>query len=207
MRKILVSIVTILMVSVLAFTATRAVWSDTGTSTGNTFQAGILDLKLSDSNETDQDSVTATWNASLMTPGGSGATGTLNIKNVGNPSADHIHLQFVNSITPGSGAGSTETDLITKHLQVTSMTYDGVDMLSTIPDSNVNGYKDLADLEGAGTIGANTGVTPASLELTNLNTNHPLIMTVALNSDSPDQNQGDSVATVVTVTLHQTDGQ
>lgn len=207
MHRIIASIFTILTVSVLAFTATRAVWSDTSTSNGNTFQAGTLDLRLSDSNETDQDSVTATWNASLMTPGGAGATGTLNIKNVGNPSADHIHLQFANTITPGAGVGATETDLITKHLQVTSMTYDGVDILSTIPDSNGNVYKDLADLAAAGTIGANTGVTPTSLELANLNTNHPLIMTVALNADSADQNQGDSVTTVVTVTLHQADGQ
>lgn len=213
MLKVIKSLAVIAGVGVLAFGVTRAVWSDSGTSAGNTFQAGTLNLKLSDSDETDQDDVVLTWSGSAMTPGGASVTATLNLKNVGNPAADHVHLQFANAIAPGADVGAAEIDLIPDHLQVTAMTYDGVSLLDgvTITDgTNGNGYIDLADLEELGMIGAANGTmasSPKSLDLTNLGTDHPLVMTVALNSDSPDENQGDSVDMTLTATLHQADGQ
>jgi len=46
MKKLFVSLVTLAAVGALGFGATRAFFSDTETSTGNTFQAGGLDLKV-----------------------------------------------------------------------------------------------------------------------------------------------------------------
>lgn len=205
MKRIFISLVIVLLVGTVASKATLAVWSDSGASSGNTFAAGTLDLKLSDSNETDQDSVTATWTGTGMTPGGSTITGTLNLKNAGSPAADHVHLSFASVITEGPGAGAPSTDPMTKHLQVTSLSYDGGSILGLINDSNANGYIDLQDLTAAGIIGANTGA--GKLNLMDMGVNHPFVMSVKLNIDSPDQNQGDSVATTVTATLHQADGQ
>ena len=213
MLSIIKSLMMIAVVAAIAIGSTKAVWSDSGQSTGNTFQAGTLDLKLSDDNQTDLDTVTVTWAGSGMLPGGSGATATLNLKNVGSPAADHVHFSVANNITEEAllaGAGSV--DLITKHLQVTSLTYDGINVLNfnLIPDSNANGYLDLADMAAAGSIGMSAGLltdNPPKLVLNNLDTDHPLVMTVKLNSDSPDENQGDLNTMTVTATLHQADGQ
>jgi spore coat-associated protein N len=46
MKKILVSLSMVGMVALVAVGATRAFFSDTATSTGNTFTAGTLDLKV-----------------------------------------------------------------------------------------------------------------------------------------------------------------
>ena len=51
MRKILSSIFIIALIASVAFGATRAYFSDTETSTGNTFSAGTLDLKLDSGDE------------------------------------------------------------------------------------------------------------------------------------------------------------
>ena len=46
MKKILLSVLTIALVAVVAAGATQALFSDTEESTGNTFTAGTLDLKV-----------------------------------------------------------------------------------------------------------------------------------------------------------------
>lgn len=51
MNKILMSLITIALVSVVAVGATRAYFSDTETSTGNNFTAGTLDLKVDSQND------------------------------------------------------------------------------------------------------------------------------------------------------------
>lgn len=46
MKKILISVFSIAVVGVVAFAATQAFFSDTETSTGNTFAAGAIDLQI-----------------------------------------------------------------------------------------------------------------------------------------------------------------
>lgn len=213
MLNIFKSLMMIAVVAAVAVGSTKAVWSDSGQSTGNTFLAGTLDLKLSDDDEADLDTVALTWAGDDMLPGGTGATATLNLKNVGSPAADHVHFSVANNITEDESlAGADDSDPITNHMQVTSLTYDGTNILNMnlIPDDNGNGYIDLADMEAAGQIGMSTGLltdNPPKLVLDDLETDHPLVMTVALNSDSPDENQGDLNTLAVTATLHQADGQ
>lgn len=213
MLNIIKSLMLIAVVAAVAVGSTKAVWSDSGQSTGNTFQAGTLDLKLSDDDQSDLDTVTMTWTGDDMLPGGTGVSATLSLKNVGSPAADHVHFSVANNITEDESlAGAGDSDPITNHMQVTFLTYDGTNILNfnLIPDDNGNGYFDLADMETAGLIGMSTGLltdNPPKLVLNDLGTDHPLVMTVKLNSDSPDENQGDLNTLAVTATLHQANGQ
>lgn len=217
MIKILKSALVIGIVAVFAVKATTAVWSDSGQSTGNTFAAGTLDLQLSDNDEPYADSVTVSWTGSDMYPGGPAITETLNIRNNGSVNADHVHFSVANDITEDTVLpNADDADPITNHLQVTTLTYDAgsgpTDILNfnLISDSQPNGYMDLADLEAAGQIGMSTGAisdNPPQLELADLGGDHPLVMSVKLNGDSPDENQGDQNTMTLTATLHQTDGQ
>ncbi len=61
MKKILGLVLAALVVLAGIGGATWASFNDTETSTGNVFTAGTLDLKLSDSNETDLNGVTASF--------------------------------------------------------------------------------------------------------------------------------------------------
>ena len=58
MFKVVKSLLIISVVGALTVKATTAVWSDSAQSTGNVFQAGTLDLKLTDGDETQLDNVT-----------------------------------------------------------------------------------------------------------------------------------------------------
>jgi len=71
MKKLLLSILAIFLVIGLVGAGTNAWFQDTETSTGNTFTAGTLDLKIRDQDEPWGDGVTATWTASNMAPGDS----------------------------------------------------------------------------------------------------------------------------------------
>lgn len=207
------SLVIICLVGLITVSATRAVWSDSAQSTGNVFQAGTLDLKLSDSDETQLDNVTLTWNGTAMTPGGATATASLLVRNTGNPAADHVHFDVTsNTISEGAGAGSGSANPMDANLEITVLTYDGVSILGFLSDGNGNGRKDLDDWEtlAADGIGDHDGANlPAdgTLPLSDLNTDHTLLMTVQLASSAPNENQGDSVTTVLTASLHQIDGQ
>ena len=83
MKKILGLTVAALLVMALVGGGTWAYFSDTETSSNNTFTAGTLDLTLTDASEDGTDAETATWVFSGMKPTDSG-TATLTINNAGN---------------------------------------------------------------------------------------------------------------------------
>lgn len=130
-----------------------------------------------------------------MTPGDT-VTGTLQLRNSGTINSHHAEIGVTNAVTEASnGPGASSTVKIDTILEITALTYDGTDLLSSLPDSNGNSIKDLDDLESH---------TFDNLSLTDLNINHPLAMTIRLHSSmTADQHQGDSVATTLTVTLNQ----
>lgn len=78
MKRIFMSILTIALVSVVAIGATKAYFSDTETSTGNTFTAGTLDLTADGNNGTN----TVKFTVTNMVPGNQ-PKGTYALKNVG----------------------------------------------------------------------------------------------------------------------------
>ncbi|GEM_PF-1114774 len=211
--RIFRSLAVISVVGLITVGATRAVWSDSAQSTGNVFQAGTLDLKLSDDNQTQLDNVTLTWNGTAMTPGGSTAAANLLVRNTGNPAADHVHFDVTsNTISEGAGAGSGSANPMDANLEITVLTYDGVSILGFLSDDNGNGRKDLDDWEtladpGIGDHDGSSLPADGTLPLSDLNTDHTLLMTVQLVSSAPNENQGDSVTTILTATLHQIDGQ
>jgi len=73
------SILLILVASVFASAGTLAIFTDTETSVGNTFTAGILDLKVDDA-----DSPVVPWSMGPMEPRETYFTGFKTLKNVGN---------------------------------------------------------------------------------------------------------------------------
>jgi len=190
--------ITILSTLVLIGGGAYAFFSNTGTSAGNVFAAGTLDLKLTDDNEPAADDVSLTWNGADMVPGGASVSATLYLKNSGSVPGDHAHIKAAHN--PTDVAATQDQGTMASHFKILSLTYDGGDILPLLGDDNANGYKDLEDLEDGG-----DGLKVGSL--TDLNVNHPLVMSVQLADDVDNTYQGDSVSTVFTVTLHQNSSQ
>ncbi len=184
--RILVSILTIVAVVGGVSAVTFAFFSDSGTNNDNVFAAGTLDLKLTDTDESVMDNVTASFGGTNMAPGET-RTGYFLLQNSGSHVANHAEVAVVN----------TNDDLINpldKVLEVTMLKYDSVSVLSQLADLNINGYIDLDDLEAIGL---------DNLALTDLNTDHTIDMMVTFRSEAGNQYQGDSVDSDWTITLNQ----
>ena len=69
LKKLTVVAVLVALVGVAANSGTLAVFTDAAPSNNNTFTTGTLDLKLSDNNETDLDSVSTSVTFTAMAPG------------------------------------------------------------------------------------------------------------------------------------------
>ncbi|RLG29440.1 hypothetical protein DRN97_11865 [Methanosarcinales archaeon] len=104
----LISVMCIALVAMTAGAGTLAYFSDTETSTGNTFTAGTLDLKISDGEDWG-DGVTATWTLSDMKPGDS-VSGWVVLDTVGSIAADHAEITCDYSVTEESPQTESDTD-------------------------------------------------------------------------------------------------
>src|SRR5260221_8059492 len=144
-RKIILSAMSILTSLALVSGAAFAFFSDAGTSTGNVFASGTFDLKLTDDNEIAVDNVSATWTGTNMAPGGTPITATLNLENTGTVAGHHVDFKATN--TPTDNAPAEDLGSMAKHLQITTMTYDGTNILPLFTDTNGNGHIDLEDLQ------------------------------------------------------------
>jgi len=96
-KKLLLSALTLLLVIGLVGAGTYAWFQDTETSTGNTFTAGTLDLKIRDFTGLEsgqwKDGVTATWGPlTNMIPGVSEAYGIVQLQHLGTVAADHLEI-------------------------------------------------------------------------------------------------------------------
>ena len=152
MKKLLLSILAIFLVIGLVGAGTFAWFQDTETSTGNTFTAGTMDLKVSDWDEGFGDGVSATWTMSNMEPGVT-TVGPLsvNLQNSGTIAADHVEISFSHSITDtpdvesDTNPNSVPADMA-EWIEITSMTYNGTNFLTGYTDANGNGFFDLEDV-------------------------------------------------------------
>jgi predicted ribosomally synthesized peptide with SipW-like signal peptide len=185
-------IVSIMAMAGMAAGATFAFFSSNRTSTGNAFSTGTLSLALTDNNETDQESVSASFGGTLA-PGQCTIPQTLNLKNTGNIPADHAEVAITNVVNDVNSDANPDID---KFMTISLLKYDGVNVDSQIADTNDNGVKDLADWAASATALDN-------LALKDLNINHPLVMSVCLDSSAGNELQGDSVTTTFNVTLNQ----
>ncbi|MBU3978303.1 M73 family metallopeptidase [Patescibacteria group bacterium] len=202
-KKILASAISILTALSMMGAATFAYFSDTGTSSNNTFSTGTLDLKLSDEAvnggtlETDQNSVTSSFGSGSLVPGSCTGNQTLTLKNTGTVPANHAEVHLANVVTDNGTAANPDID---KFLRINLLTYDTSDIISQIANSNSTSFIDLADWAASATALDN-------LALANLGTDHLLVMDVCLDSTAGDTLQGDSVVSTFTVDLNQDSSQ
>ena len=137
MNKLLMSIMVIGIAALFLGAGTFAYFSDTETSTNNTFTAGTLDLDI-----TDNTPITLT----NMKPGDS-ATGSMTVENIGGlPGCLYATSWYVTADgIPNPYADMTD-DEVAKMLLITAFTADTVDILFKIPEVDGNPGKSVYDL-------------------------------------------------------------
>lgn len=197
--KIAMSAVSIMASLAVMGGATFAFFSNSGTSSGNVFATGTLDLKLSDSAvnggllETTQDTVTSSFGSNTLAPGTCTGPQTLKLRNSGTIAANHAEVHIANVVTD---ANENATNDIDQFLRINTLTYDGVDQTPQFGNTNTTAFRDLGDW-------AANPTKLDDLSLTNLATDHDLVLDVCLDSSADDTLQGDSVTSTFTVDLNQ----
>lgn len=93
-KTILMSVLMIGVVAIAAGAGTMAYFSDTETSSGNTFTAGTLDLKLSNDGATWDDGATATWETPDNWAPGETYTNTIYVNNSGSTDGMLLLIDF-----------------------------------------------------------------------------------------------------------------
>lgn len=155
MRQALLVITTIGLAMSLAGAGSMAYFSDTETSTGNTLQAGTLDLQVQDwaDGELWSDGVTKTWMLSDMKPG-DWVTGSVAFRNIGSIAADHFEITCDYTVNDPPGPESdtqedTPPDHMANYMIITEMTYyynaSSIDLLTLLTDTDGDGI-DLLEL-------------------------------------------------------------
>src|SRR3990172_8936617 len=112
-RSIWLSILSIFAVTALVGGLTFAFFSNTGTSSANTFSTGTLDLRLSDTGtgpEADLDNVTASFGSNTLVPGSCTGNQTLTLKNVGTVAANHAEVHLANVISDANADAEPDMD-------------------------------------------------------------------------------------------------
>jgi spore coat-associated protein N len=212
MKKILGLSIAALLVIGLVAGGTWAYFSDTEASTGNTFTAGTLNLKLTDSNETDQDGVTASFSGTNLAPGSVVGPSTITLKNTGTLTADHVDIKFgvayTNVVLPAElGTDATAANW----LEVTGLSYASADLLAISAGAFTNAAIEAAD---------NAGNNDQKITLNELNDvivqalaapaadsgTENFIITVTIPTSTGNGPQGDTVTVTVTFGLYQDPG-
>jgi len=213
MKKLLLSMLATFLVIGLVGAGTYAWFQDTETSTGNTFTAGTMDLKVSDWDEGFGDGVSATWTMSNMEPGVT-TVGPLsvNLQNSGTIAADHVEISFSHSITDtpdvesDTNPNSVPADMA-EWIEITSMTYNGTNFLTGYTDANGNGFFDLDDLTWAVNVAEGGPLDNLSPPPPNSSGTRTFQMTLKFNAGATNDIQGDILTTTVTFTLNQDSSQ
>jgi len=131
-KRALTGILLIVSVAMLAGAGTYAYFSSTRTSTGNTFTAGTLNLKLSNSSLGPwSDGVTGIWTLSNMMPGDETATASVFFKNFGSVASSTMEITCSYTVTEETPRAQSDTDPNTdqhpdemaKYMIITTMIY------------------------------------------------------------------------------------
>lgn len=212
-RKALISVLCIGLVAMTAGAGTLAYFSDTETSTGNTFTAGTLDLKVSDANEGFGDGVSATWTMNNMEPGVTTVGPfSVNLQNSGSIAANHVEISFSHSIDEATNPVESDTNPastpgeMARWIQITLMSYDGTDFVTApYTDANANGFFDLEDVTMSPytDVGGLLDNLPATIGAGI----RSFTMGLAFHANAPNDIQGDILTTTVTFTLNQDSSQ
>lgn len=132
MKKTLTAMMLIGIVAMLAGAGIYAYFSDTGTSTGNIFTAGTLDLKVSHSSDGSwTDGVASTWTLSDMKPGDETPVARVFFKNFGSVASSTMEITCDYSVDEETNPVESDTDPDTdehpdemaKYMVITCMCY------------------------------------------------------------------------------------
>lgn len=225
-RHLLVALVVIGLAGAAAGAGTFALFQDTESSTGNSVQAGTMDLGIHNNGSMQ-------WDIHAAEPGViEPESQDIHIENTGSIRGDHLEIDFRNyemednDHNPSSLASGPESDTMNdsaegmaRYIRVEEMTYepefaDSQTLVYSaesrhvsghnITDANGNGYIDLADLANETNDDALDGFTPPQLNQDNSITFH---MQILVDESMPNDYQGDITNTTVTFALHQEAGQ
>jgi predicted ribosomally synthesized peptide with SipW-like signal peptide len=155
MKKILLSLLTIALVSTVAFGATRAYFSDTQSSVNNTFTAGTLDLQLANANGGWSNDVSSTWSSPANWAPGDTVTSSIYLRNVGSIPAMAVYAYWNNLIDPSGMSNyiqvtwlSDSTDITTNNIAAFVTYYD-----NPLHGGNNDGKLELSELvHGVGSV-------------------------------------------------------
>jgi predicted ribosomally synthesized peptide with SipW-like signal peptide len=207
-----------------------AYFTDTATSSGNTFSAGTLDLKIKESGSgVWQDGITIpVWHMEDMVPGVSYDYGAIGLKEFGSIVADHLVITCSYTCTEGPPTGGMDTvdqdnplywDDFARYMIITSLVYkdstwqivyDGTSWSIIGAPPYPPGYT-AGDWEVNYTTDGVSGVSLADLKndpLDNLPPPEGLLepefdMTLMFSSDAGNDLQGDTLDLTMIFTLNQ----
>lgn len=190
MKKIFCLTIALLLLIGSTGAATWAYFSDTEASTGNQLIAGTLDLKTDNA-----DGVTQTLYATNMEPGGTVGPSTIQLKNSGSVDGSSLDIAFSYVESDGSpNPVNMSADETAAMIEATTLNYGGSSLLSSVSDSNSNGYKDLQDLKNADLSGQSGLNTQATKDFE---------IAVQLRSETGNGFQADGITMTITFTLNQ----
>ncbi len=199
MNKILLSLMTIVLVCALVGGGVYAYFSDTETSTGNTFVAGTLDLNLDGGNTN-----VVKFTVSDVKPGDSG-NGTWTVTNVGSIDG-YLDLESI-SVTEGIGT-TTDPELADESTQADTNQLGNYLLGHLFIDTNNDGNWDAGETDifatNASPAAINTIAASYALDLslTSSSTNYvTLAWSVPTSTDN--RIQGDNVTLDMTFELQQ----
>lgn len=223
-RRVVGSLVTVGVASTAAGAGTMAWFQDTESSTGNTVQAGTLDLQLGDDDEgigSSPSGVTGTFSVSNIKPT-ERTSGMIQAQNGGSIAGDHLEIQIEADGSEASGPnGSNEADTapdsgdgFAKLFEVTQLSYpeqgsNSLSLLDRVNDQNGNGIKDLDDVAQHGVFDdlkpapQPGGMRTFSLSAKFIDTGSDHYDGTLTNNDF----QGDELSITVTMALAQESGQ
>ena len=101
---------------------------------------------------------------------------------------NHLEVGVTNSCT---------SEGMDEYLEITSLAYDGGEVIDQLTDVNGNGWIDLDDFEQDAEGGLD------SLSLQDLNSNHSFSLEVRLHETTPNEYQGQSCTSLFLFTLNQ----
>lgn len=145
----------VLVVAAVASPPALAFVADTDASTGNTVEAGVLDLALTEAGPATQESttdesgadlVTDTWEDTSHTDSDT-VNNTLVLENNRSSLAAGVNVTVSYAERDGSLGTAGNADNTSRTVKVVEFVYDGTDLVGTeIADENGNGRVDVEDL-------------------------------------------------------------
>ena len=121
MKKLLLSMLATFLVIGLVGAGTFAWFQDTETSTGNTFTAGTMDLRLHDGTTWVDGLIVARWTGTNLAPGDSIGSNTIQLREFGTIPADHLE------ITAEYTSTLANDDDMARYLEITNLRYEDTD--------------------------------------------------------------------------------